>query len=108
MSEEQLQDSILLIYANKQVRVRARARVRVRAAALLHPAHLRQQAGPPAPDPDPNPDPNPYPNSILPVYANKQDMAEALSVQQIADTLELNQMQGRAWYIQVRYRHIHT
>ena len=34
-------------------------------------------------------------------------MPEALSVQQIADTLELNQMQGRVWYIQVRYMHMH-
>jgi hypothetical protein len=34
-------------------------------------------------------------------------MPEALSVQQIADTLELSQMQGRVWYIQVRYVHMH-
>ena len=46
-------------------------------------------------------------DSILLIYANKQDMPEALSVQQIADTLELNQMQGRVWYIQARYMHIH-
>ena len=46
-------------------------------------------------------------DSILLIYANKQDMPEALSVQQIADTLELNQMQGRVWYIQARHMHIH-
>eukprot|EP00908_Phaeocystis_cordata_P011746 Transcript_227.p1 GENE.Transcript_227~~Transcript_227.p1 ORF type:complete len:309 (+),score=125.35 Transcript_227:135-929(+) len=38
--------------------------------------------------------------SVLLIYANKQDMAEALSVQQVADALELTSMTGRVWYIQ--------
>ena len=39
-------------------------------------------------------------DSVLLVYANKQDMDEALSVQQIADGLELTSLEGRVWYIQ--------
>ena len=39
-------------------------------------------------------------DSILLVYANKQDMPEALSVQQVADGLELTSLEGRVWYIQ--------
>ena len=39
-------------------------------------------------------------DAILLVYANKQDMPEALGVQEVADALELTSVQGRTWYIQ--------
>ena len=39
-------------------------------------------------------------NAYLLVYANKQDMPEAKSVQEVADALELTTVQGRVWYIQ--------
>ena len=39
-------------------------------------------------------------NACLLVYANKQDMPEAKSVQEVADALELTSVQGRVWYIQ--------
>ena len=39
-------------------------------------------------------------SAYLLVYANKQDMPEAKSVQEVADALELTTVQGRVWYIQ--------
>ena len=39
-------------------------------------------------------------DAVLLVYANKQDMPEAKSVQEVADDLELTSLQKRAWYIQ--------
>ena len=39
-------------------------------------------------------------DSVLLVYANKQDMPDALSVQEVADALELTTLQKRTWYIQ--------
>ena len=39
-------------------------------------------------------------DAVLLVYANKQDMPEAKSVQDVADALELTSMTGRVWYIQ--------
>ena len=39
-------------------------------------------------------------DAILLVYANKQDMPEARSVQEVADALELTSVRGRVWYIQ--------
>eukprot|EP00966_Prymnesium_polylepis_P206345 4781229-Prymnesium_polylepis.1 len=39
-------------------------------------------------------------DSILLVYANKQDMPEARSVQEVADELGLAELQNRVWYIQ--------
>ena len=41
-------------------------------------------------------------DALLLVYANKQDLADALSVSQVADELELTQLGAkRSWYIQV-------
>jgi len=37
---------------------------------------------------------------VLLVYANKQDMPEAHSVQEVADELGLPELQNRIWYIQ--------
>lgn len=39
-------------------------------------------------------------DAVLLVYANKQDMPEAKSVQEVADALELTDVKGRVWYIQ--------
>ena len=39
-------------------------------------------------------------DALLLVYANKQDIPEALSVQQVADALELTSIPRRSWYIQ--------
>lgn len=39
-------------------------------------------------------------DSILLVYANKQDMPEAKSVQEVAEELGLQELQNRVWYIQ--------
>mmetsp|Transcript_7504 Transcript_7504/g.23912 ORF Transcript_7504/g.23912 Transcript_7504/m.23912 type:complete len:240 (+) Transcript_7504:28-747(+) len=38
--------------------------------------------------------------ALLLVFANKQDLPQALSVQQVADTLELSAIPHRSWYIQ--------
>ena len=39
-------------------------------------------------------------DAVLLVYANKQDMPEARSVQEVADALELTSISKRVWYIQ--------
>mmetsp|Transcript_11704 Transcript_11704/g.29996 ORF Transcript_11704/g.29996 Transcript_11704/m.29996 type:complete len:255 (+) Transcript_11704:30-794(+) len=39
-------------------------------------------------------------DAILLVYANKQDMPESKSVQDVADALELTSIRERTWYIQ--------
>ena len=39
-------------------------------------------------------------DSVLLVYANKQDMPDALSVQEVADALGLQDVVNRVWYIQ--------
>ena len=39
-------------------------------------------------------------DAVVLVYANKQDMPEALGVQDVADSLGLTSMRGRVWYIQ--------
>eukprot|EP00967_Tisochrysis_lutea_P130404 scaffold225540_cov39-Tisochrysis_lutea.AAC.1 len=39
-------------------------------------------------------------DALLLVYANKQDLPQALSVQEVADALELSTIPGRVWYIQ--------
>jgi len=38
--------------------------------------------------------------AVLLVFANKQDLPNALSVQKITDSLGLNSIRNRAWYIQ--------
>lgn len=39
-------------------------------------------------------------DALLLVYANKQDLPQALSVQEVAEALELSSIPGRVWYIQ--------
>jgi len=39
-------------------------------------------------------------DAVLLVYANKQDLPEAKSVQDVADALELTTIRNRVWYIQ--------
>jgi small GTP-binding protein len=39
-------------------------------------------------------------DAVLLVYANKQDMPEARSVQEVADALDLTSISKRVWYIQ--------
>lgn len=40
--------------------------------------------------------------SILLVFANKQDLPEARSVQDVAEELGLQELQNRVWYIQAK------
>jgi len=39
-------------------------------------------------------------DAVLLVFANKQDLPNALSVQKITEKLQLNNIRNRAWYIQ--------
>merc|ERR1712053_40026 len=39
-------------------------------------------------------------DAVLLVFANKQDLPNALSVQKITEALQLNDIRNRAWYIQ--------
>ncbi len=39
-------------------------------------------------------------DALLLVYANKQDLPEALSMQAVADGLEITEIKNRVWYIQ--------
>jgi signal recognition particle receptor subunit beta len=39
-------------------------------------------------------------DAVLLVFANKQDLPNAMSAAEITDKLGLNQLRGRTWYIQ--------
>ena len=39
-------------------------------------------------------------DSILLIYANKQDLPNAMSIKDIVDKLELNNLKNRQWHIQ--------
>ena len=39
-------------------------------------------------------------DSVLLVYANKQDLPNSMSAAEMQEALQLNQLRGRQWYIQ--------
>jgi ADP-ribosylation factor protein 1 len=39
-------------------------------------------------------------DTVLLVFANKQDLPNSMSVQEVADALELHRIRNRDWYIQ--------
>jgi signal recognition particle receptor subunit beta len=41
-------------------------------------------------------------DTLLLVYANKQDLSGAVSIEKIADMLGLGELEDRIWHIQVR------
>ena len=41
-------------------------------------------------------------DAVLLVFANKQDLPNAMKVQEVTERLGLNKLRNRQWYIQVR------
>jgi signal recognition particle receptor subunit beta len=39
-------------------------------------------------------------DAVLLVFANKHDLGGAMTVSEVSETLKLNQLRGRRWYIQ--------
>ena len=44
-------------------------------------------------------------NSVLLVFANKQDLPGAMQPAQLVEAFQLPQMKGRRWHVQVRVAH---
>jgi hypothetical protein len=47
-------------------------------------------------------------DAVLLVFANKQDLPNAMKVQEVTERLGLNKLRNRQWYIQVSEQHRHN